>query len=103
LISPFSFVSSILKNLKINVVKYFATLPFNSTYSLYCPKLMGVDDCGTKENYLTAGTPVYQRFVSIMKAAGFTTCLNGYNFDPRCTTGCFRSGSDPITNPGGCA
>jgi len=91
-------------DVRINVIKYYASLPspYNMSFNLYCPKLMGVDDCGTKENYLTAGTPVYQRFVSIMKAGGYTTCLNGYNFDPRCTTGCFRSGSD-LTNPGGCA
>jgi len=91
-------------DVRINVIKYFASLPppYNMSFNLYCPKLMGVDDCGTKENYLTAGTPVYQRFVSIMKAGGYTTCLNGYKFDPRCTTGCFRSGSD-LTNPGGCA
>jgi hypothetical protein len=78
-------------------------IKYAKSYSLYCTTLMGVDDCGTKENYLTEGTPVYKRFVAMMKAAGFTTCLNGYNFDPRCTTGCFRSGSDPVFDTGGCA
>jgi hypothetical protein len=90
-------------DVRTNVLKYFATLPFNRTYSLYCPTLMGVDNCGTKENYLTAGTPVYQRFVAIMKAAGFTTCLSGETFDPTCTKGCRIPGSDPVFDTGSCA
>ena len=88
---------------RINVLKYFATLPFYRSYSLYCPTLMGVDDCGTKENYLTEGTLVYQRFVAIMKAAGFTNCLSGETFDPRCTKGCRNPGTDPVFDTGGCA
>ncbi len=90
-------------DVRINVLKYFATLPFNRTYSLYCPTLMGVDDCGTKENYLTEGTPVYKRFVAIMNAAGFTNCLSGETFDPRCSKGCFNPAIDPILDPGSCA
>jgi hypothetical protein len=78
-------------------------IKYAKSYSLYCTTLMGVDDCGTKENYSTEGTPVYQRFVSIMKAADFTTCINGETFDPRCTKGCRRTGSDPILDPGSCA
>ena len=93
-------------DVRTNVVKYLASLRNSNTQiTLYCPKLMAVDDCGSKENFLTEGTHVYQRFVSIMKRAGLNTCLSGETFNPICSTGCRRIGSDHFFffDTGGCA